>query len=321
MIDSNYLKPNMLRKILIIIMLFISGTSIAQESPIVSIEFYDISLKEALLKLETQTGYRLYFIEDWISDEKKISKSYFQRPLIDIMEELFENSNLNFFIYEKTVIVTKNSVIYDELPSDYFNKDRKNTNDKIVTQIDKRDGEQKDAPLMQKEYVNNQKSSNKSYKTIGKAQINNQSESFQISGTIIDSKTRRPVSEILVSIDGLDMNAVTNDKGFFTLNIPKGTYQISTKSLGYENIRQSIVVYGNGTLNLEAEESLTQLQEVVINSNKDDNIKQVIAGITTIDVKEIKTIPLVLGERDVLKVATTMPGIKTAGEGALGYNV
>src|SRR5690606_26484526 len=219
------------------------------------------------------------------------------------------------------VIVTKNSVIYDELPSDYFNKDRKNTNDKIVTQIDKRDGEQKDAPLMQKEYVNNQKSSNKSYKTIGKAQINNQSESFQISGTIIDSKTRRPVSEILVSIDGLDMNAVTNDKGFFTLNIPKGTYQISTKSLGYENIRQSIVVYGNGTLNLEAKESLTQLQEVVINSNKDDNIKQVIAGITTIDVKEIKTIPLVLGERDVLKVATTMPGIKTAGEGALGYNV
>jgi len=321
MIDSNYLKPNMLRKILIIIMLFISGTSIAQESPIVSIEFYDISLKEALLKLETQTGYRLYFIEDWISDEKKISKSYFQKPLIDIMEELFENSNLNFFIYEKTVIVTKNSVIYDELPSDYFNKDRKNTNDKIVTQIDKRDGEQKDAPLMQKEYVNNQKSSNKSYKTIGKAQINNQSESFQISGTIIDSRTRRPVSEILVSIDGLDMNAVTNDKGFFTLNIPKGTYQISTKSLGYENIRQSIVVYGNGTLNLEAEESLTQLQEVVINSNKDDNIKQVIAGITTIDVKEIKTIPLVLGERDVLKVATTMPGIKTAGEGALGYNV
>ena len=69
------------------------------------------------------------------------------------------------------------------------------------------------------------------------------------------------------------------------------------------------------------QENLELLDEVVIDADKDRNIKEAITGITQIQVKDIKTIPLVLGERDILKVATTLPGISTAGEGSAGYNV
>ncbi|WBX72820.1 Plug domain-containing protein [Tenacibaculum pacificus] len=64
-----------------------------------------------------------------------------------------------------------------------------------------------------------------------------------------------------------------------------------------------------------------QLDEITINTSKKNNIKEIISGITQLNIAEIKNIPLVLGERDILKVATTLPGIKSAGEGSEGVNV
>ena len=69
------------------------------------------------------------------------------------------------------------------------------------------------------------------------------------------------------------------------------------------------------------EESFTQLDEVVVSGETDRNVAAAVTGVTVLEVEKIKTIPLVLGERDILKAAVTLPGISTAGEGAQGYNV
>ncbi|MDT0678756.1 TonB-dependent receptor plug domain-containing protein, partial [Autumnicola musiva] len=81
------------------------------------------------------------------------------------------------------------------------------------------------------------------------------------------------------------------------------------------------LVYGDGKLNLELRENMEMLGDVLIEANKDENIESAVMGVSSIDPEKIKTIPLVLGERDILKVAATLPGIKTAGEGAMGFNV
>ncbi len=44
--------------------------------------------------------------------------------------------------------------------------------------------------------------------------------------------------------------------------------------------------------------------------------ESVISGLVSIDIEGMKNVPLILGERDILKVATTFPGIKTTGEGS-----
>ncbi len=69
------------------------------------------------------------------------------------------------------------------------------------------------------------------------------------------------------------------------------------------------------------EDSFELLDELIIQADRDRNIKEAITGVTQIQVQEIKNIPLVLGERDILKVATSLPGITKAGEGSAGYNV
>ncbi|MNQ22192.1 Ferrienterobactin receptor precursor [compost metagenome] len=81
------------------------------------------------------------------------------------------------------------------------------------------------------------------------------------------------------------------------------------------------MVYDNGQLDITLYESINELDEVIIKKNADKNVKNVIAGVSSIDVEGIKNIPLVLGERDIFRVATTLPGIKTTGEGSAGFNV
>ena len=69
------------------------------------------------------------------------------------------------------------------------------------------------------------------------------------------------------------------------------------------------------------EVDIIALQEVVIESERDANVMDVKVGVNKINIDETKTIPLALGERDIMKVATTMAGVQTVGEGASGYNV
>lgn len=301
-------------------MSFIAATGFTQDLPTVSINFDNITMKEALISLENKTGYQFYFQEEWLTESKKIFGEYDQKPLNDLLAALLNGSSLNFLILDKKVIITKNSLVYTELPANYFNEEKQGTDNRYAESSEDSYSES-ETPVLQKEYTNQKNASNSSYIPIGKADLNNSKEVYLLTGTIYDLVSKRPVQDIVVSVNGRNMNAVTDENGKYSLKLPQGTYTLVTKSLGYQNTRQNIVIYGSGTLNFDLVESLTQLQEIVIESNRDANIKETMAGITSIDVKEIKTIPLILGERDVLKVATTMPGVKTAGEGALGYNV
>ena len=74
-------------------------------------------------------------------------------------------------------------------------------------------------------------------------------------------------------------------------------------------------------MNLSLQEEAELLDEVVLRANLFENVRETKTGSEEIDIEESKNIPLVLGERDVLKIATSLPGISTAGEGSSGFNV
>ncbi len=105
------------------------------------------------------------------------------------------------------------------------------------------------------------------------------------------------------------------------MKLKKGSYTIVTKSLNSIPYEQRIRIFNDGELNLDLFEKTEALGEVVIQADLDKNVREVITGVTKIEIEEIKNIPLVLGERDILKVATTLPGISNTGEGSNGYNV
>lgn len=81
------------------------------------------------------------------------------------------------------------------------------------------------------------------------------------------------------------------------------------------------MVYNSGELNINITENSNQLDEVIIKGKGSKALESVVSGVISIDIEAIKNMPLILGERDILKVATTLPGIKTTGEGSAGFNV
>ena len=60
---------------------------------------------------------------------------------------------------------------------------------------------------------------------------------------------------------------------------------------------------------------------MVVSANINKNVEEAVTGLINLEIEQIKTIPLVLGERDILKTALTLPGVSNAGEGASGFNV
>jgi len=302
----------MKKTIIFFVMFLFSKTITSQVNKKIIIRFDSINRIEAFLKLEKNSDYFFYFQEDWF-DESLISQSFKEEEIEFIIKEILKETSINYFVINDKIILTNNSYISDNLPVNFFST---NKEEKIEENL-----EDSATPILQKEFISNKKSNSRKLVAIGRENKETKKNRYTISGYIKDMKTNKPVSNLLIYVKDENISTVTNNLGFYTLKIPVGYNIIVTSSLSFENSQKEIVVYGNGSLNFNLQESAEMLDEVIIESTRDDNIKRAVVGITKVDIKGIKNIPLVLGERDVLKVATTMPGIKTAGEGALGYNV
>ncbi|WP_298262625.1 carboxypeptidase-like regulatory domain-containing protein [uncultured Lutibacter sp.] len=275
----------------------------------IDIIFSNKTKLEVIKKLEEQTSYKFFYINDWL-DSGLISGNYKNASLNKILDDIFKETDLNYFISsENRVILTKNNLIYDHLPNAFYNnKNQKANSPKDIE------------PVF---YDDNIVSKIKKYETvrIGKETKTYSKKNYTLSGRIINSLTGEPIPNLAIVVLNKNINAVTDINGFYTIRLPSGINYVETKALGIEEANKKIIIYSDGILNFELNESSETLKEVIVEANRDRNIKEVISGVTQIKVQEIKNIPLVLGERDILKVATTLPGIKKAGEGSSGYNV
>ncbi|GAA3596264.1 carboxypeptidase-like regulatory domain-containing protein [Flavivirga amylovorans] len=303
-------------KIIKITCLFIllSHVAFCQSKEKISITFNEVEIVEALSELERVSSYKFYFNKTWFNNSFLISKSFNDVSLEDVLTEILEDTTINYFVLNGKIILTNNNIIRDKLPPNFFGTELTVEAEEIEEEVDK-------VPVLKKQYLNRSKINKTKIFYIGKESESSSQKMITLSGYIKDEKTKKPIQNLDVFIQGTSINTVTNNLGYYSLKVPMGFNVLEIASLAYGKHQKQIVVYGKGTLSFQLSEATEQLEEVVIKSDRNENIKSATVGVTKIDVKGIKNIPLILGERDVLKVATTMPGIKTAGEGALGYSV
>ena len=275
-----------------------------QEDKKISIDFTSSSRIKAIEKIEKQTNYSFFYIDSWFANEKKLtSKKFSNSSIKEILDYLFDQSNLNYFVFNnKDVILTKNSKIH----SSVYKKTNK-TQDAITS-----------SPVLIS--IEDYQSSKKAIR-IGKENTNNTQKEYQLSGYVRNNNTGKPIENLVILQRKNNIYATTNEKGFYSINIPYGLNNLETLFSGIENKETEIIIYGNGTYNFILNDVTESLDEIVLQTNAKKNIKTNISGVTQIKIQKIKNIPLVLGERDILKVATTLPGIKSAGEGVDGVNV
>ncbi|WP_395655374.1 carboxypeptidase-like regulatory domain-containing protein [Flavobacterium sp.] len=147
-------------------------------------------------------------------------------------------------------------------------------------------------------------------------------EKMILSGIASDTNTNETLIGVSVYIAELNIGTYTNEYGFYSISLPKGTYTIQISYIGFETITEKIEINQNTKKNFGLIESKLELNEVVITKNiYRNNIKKPEMSVNKLSINTIKQMPAILGETDVIKSILTLPGVTNAGEGQSGFNV
>lgn len=151
---------------------------------------------------------------------------------------------------------------------------------------------------------------------------NEESKSATISGFVRDAKNGETLTGAVIYLkEKSTVGITTNSYGYFSLTLPTGNYTIIVQYLGYKAKTISLDLQENVKVTIDLEEESITLKEITITGEKNNN--NVVSGelISKINVKEIQNIPVILGEKDILKTIQLLPGVSAAGEGNAGFYV
>lgn len=148
-------------------------------------------------------------------------------------------------------------------------------------------------------------------------------EKFTLSGKIKDATNGEDLIGATILIKEINNGVASNEYGFYSITVPKGNYTVKVSYLGYENEEQAVTLDSSKRLDFELNvEAGQQLEEVVITKDKlDKNVKDIRMSVAEVDIKQIRKMPALLGEVDVIRSIQLLPGVSTVGEGASGFNV
>ena len=150
----------------------------------------------------------------------------------------------------------------------------------------------------------------------------NAQEKFTLSGTISEEKSNETLIGVNIIFPEITAGTTTNEYGFYSITLPEGTYKIIISYLGYATLSESITLSDDISKNFSLTDALESLDEVIITENIEKlNIRTPQMSVNKLTSSTIKDIPVVLGESDIIKAITLLPGVTNAGEGASGFNV
>jgi hypothetical protein len=146
---------------------------------------------------------------------------------------------------------------------------------------------------------------------------------FIVSGTIKDAQTGETLIGASVVLSATTRSsAITNSYGFYSLNAEVGSYTITISFAGYQTESTTIELDKNIQKDISLQLIKGQLETVVISSKKKaDYIPKSLMGVEKLNMAQINKLPVLFGERDIMKSIQLMPGFKSAGEGNAGFNV
>jgi len=143
-----------------------------------------------------------------------------------------------------------------------------------------------------------------------------------VSGTIKDQKTGEVlIGASLILLEQKGHGGLSNDYGFFSLTAPRGQYTLVISFLGYENDTLHISLNKNITEAVNLRPGESTLQAITVSGRNNDNIIRTLPGVQSLSVQEIKDVPVIFGEKDVLKTVQLLPGVKSGGDGQAGFYV
>ena len=130
-----------------------------------------------------------------------------------------------------------------------------------------------------------------------------------ITGTVRNATTGEPLVNTSVFINN-KYSTVTDAYGNYSLTVPAGKHTLNILGIGMKDTKLQLEVYADGKLDIDMREQVTTLKEVIVSSKKLININRVQMGVERLSIDNIRRIPSVFGEADVLRVITSLARCK-----------
>jgi len=145
---------------------------------------------------------------------------------------------------------------------------------------------------------------------------------YSVSGYIKDAKTGEVLLFATVFIVELNTGSTTNQYGFYSIKVPSGNYTVQYSYLGYETVSRKFNLKSNLEADIELPPRATALSEVEITGKSQKNaVRSLEMGAIQMDIKQLKAVPVLFGEKDILKAIQLMPGVSPSSEGSSNYFV
>lgn len=283
----------------------------ARQLPVISATFEETPLDEVLGELARLSGMKIYFTQQEV-DSVRVSGTYRNHSVDEITKGILQPFGFQVLIHDGQVFLTRDNRILTDLPLV-----------RALTNAGKSSETIEQGLIFSQDYTDQQAAENleQTVVEIGQRSKMVSGGRSTLVGYIREKETGDPVSDAVVYIEHPTVVASSDENGFYSISLPNGRNELKIQYAGLKSTRRNIVLFSEGQLNIDMLVDVIALREVLVESDRDANINAVKMGVTKIDVKGSKNVPIVLGERDVIKVATTYAGVQTLGEGAAGFNV
>ncbi len=144
---------------------------------------------------------------------------------------------------------------------------------------------------------------------------------YTISGTITDQASGEALIGATIYDYVSGKGTTANNYGFYSLTLPSDSVKLRYSYVGFQNQSQVFLLKANKIIDMEMS-GLTELKGVEITATQENDLIEK-SQMSTIDVSmdKVRDLPVLMGERDVMKTIQLLPGVQSGSEGSSGIYV
>ncbi|MEP2023286.1 MAG: carboxypeptidase-like regulatory domain-containing protein [Reichenbachiella sp.] len=266
-----------------------------------------IPIREAIATIEKSENVWFNFRNEWLDDYKVDPLVLEAKGLEAKLELLLESTTMDYYLMGKRVILLNNTSLVDTPAiAQFFDQEEVVEDTEVIFAQDLHARDQSEEEIL---------------RTIGVRNRYVKGRKSTIAGYVKDIQTGDPVEGAFIYIQNPYIGTSTDATGFYSLAIPNGKHHLFIQSVNMKNTHRQLRVYSDGKLNIDLEVDVIALNAVEVNANREVNVQSPQMGLTKINPEEMKVVPALLGEKDLIRVSTTTAGVQYLGEGSAGINI
>jgi len=274
--------------------------------------YQDVPFGEFVNEVEQKTGVTFYYLDRWVRGVR-VTASGDEISLRRTLDRTLLPAGLYYYFENKSAIyLSDRQPLVKRLPDYSGNRERLN-----ITGEEESEG----LTSTEQKYIEGRKAGMLETLTVGTRAQGEGRNVAVINGKMTDVETGDPLIGATIYFEELKKGAATDVDGLFSIVVKPGKYTVEFKCMGMEERHNYLNVLSGGSLSVTMEKSVIALTEVVVMANRYHNVRGTQMGFDRLNYKVLKEVPVVMGEKDVLKVIQMLPGVQTVGEGAAGFNV